>query len=306
MITWCRVWRCLCLLLSGLDFPWCLRRQIRLMAGSEKRSLCGPSIHAWIAWTWTDLDWFGLIWTDLDWFGLIWTDLDWFGLIWTDLDWFGLIWTGWRQVSMTRRRWFSAGLPLTTAAATSPEYSGWPQAHRCAKMCKRPQSLPACLANTWQILGQYLAKWCQMSTAKNEAAKSWMRSVGSAKMWYTPKPSNYSWKDTMGFTQCSVSLCKPFSLTYSYSQLLDWLHMWPGWYPCSAFRNGGNDLDCTVLWTVLPSQFIPTSYRLQTSAAESVWIWGETQCWTDRSTSAAPATSSSELRELVLLRCSLR
>ena len=198
-----------------------------------------------------------------------------------------------------------------------------PSAHNCcsnkprvqrltssAQVCEDVQKTAEFASMFGQILGKYLAntwpndaKWAPLRT--RQPNPEWEVLV-RAKMWYTPKPSNYSWKDTMGFTQCSVSLCKPFSLTYSYSQLLDWLHMWPGWYPCSAFRNGGNDLDCTVLWTVLPSQFIPTSYRLQTSAAESVWIWGETQCWTDRSTSAAPATSSSELRELVLLRCSLR
>ena len=78
---------------------------------------------------------------------------------------------------------------------------------RCAKARRVCQ-------HVWTVLGQ-------MSTAKNEAAKSWKRSVGSAKMWYTAKPSNYSWKDTMGFKQCSVSLCKPFSFKYSSPQLLD-------------------------------------------------------------------------------------
>ena len=275
MITWCRVSRCLCP--PGLDFPWCLRRQIRLNSWRASRSAaCATVQYA--------LGWLGHARTDLDWL--------------TNAK---FLWHVCLSINDSQGA-FRPQLLQQQAQSTAADLKRTNV--RCAKARRVCQ-------HVWTVLGQ-------MSTAKNEAAKSWKRSVGSAKMWYTAKPSNYSWKDTMGFKQCSVSLCKPFSFKYSSSQLLDWVHMWPGWYPCSAFRNDGNDLSCTVLWTVLPFQFI-SSYRFRTSAAasllssnidmpESVWICLRSNSVLDRSQYICATSSGHKVQWIIwtrsrILRC---
>ena len=58
MITWCRVSRCLCP--PGLDFPWCLRRQIRLNLWWASRSAACATVQyalGWLGHARTDLDW---------------------------------------------------------------------------------------------------------------------------------------------------------------------------------------------------------------------------------------------------------